>query len=86
MNFIFEKKYFQIIFLIYAALYDFFPLLFYSINLICVSISIIICLNKKIILINKFNKHNRINIPSFKIKYLDLYLSLDFSSSIFKYH
>jgi hypothetical protein len=56
----------------------FFSLLFYSINLICVSISIIICLNKKIILINKYSKHNQVNISSFKIKYYDLKLSLDF--------
>ena len=64
MKFIFEnkKKYFQIIFLISAALHSIFPLLFYSIKLICISISIIVCLNKKIILINKFSKHNWINI------------------------
>jgi hypothetical protein len=36
----------------------FFSLLFYSINLICVFISIIIFFNKKNILINKFNKYN----------------------------
>ena len=65
----------------------FFPLLFYSINLICVSISIIICLNKyKIILINKFNKYNWVNILSFEIKYFNLCLSHNFSSFIFKYH
>jgi hypothetical protein len=49
-EFTFENKkfYFQIIFIIYTALHDgFFPLLFYSINLICVSISVIVCLNKK---------------------------------------
>jgi hypothetical protein len=40
----------------------FFPLLFYLINLICLSISINVCLNKKIILINKFSKHNMVNI------------------------
>jgi hypothetical protein len=33
-----------------------------------------------IILINKFSKHNQVNIPSFEIKYLDLHLSPDFSS------
>jgi len=55
MNFIFKIKniYFHIIFLICVVLQDFF--LFYSINLICVSISIII-LYKKLILINKFSK------------------------------
>jgi hypothetical protein len=62
-----------------------FSLLFYSINLICISIFIIICLNKKIILINKFSKHNRVNVPSSEIKYLDLHLSLNFSTFIFKY-
>jgi hypothetical protein len=55
----------------------FFSLLFYSINLISISISIIICLNKKIISINKFNKHNQINISYFKIKYLNLHSSFD---------
>lgn len=62
-----------------------FPLLFYLINLICVSIYIIVCLNKKGILINKFSKHKRVNARSFKIKYLDLHMSLDFSSFIFGY-
>jgi hypothetical protein len=62
------------------------PLLFYLINLICIYISIIVCLNKKIILINIFRKYNQINILSFKIKYLDLYMSLDFISFIFTYH
>jgi hypothetical protein len=37
----------------------FFPLLFYSINFMYVSIFIIIWLNKKLILINKFIKHNK---------------------------
>jgi len=81
-----QKKYVQIIFLICAVLHDFFLFLFYSINLICVSIFIIICLNKKIILTNKFSKYNRVNISSFKIKYLNRHLSLNFSSFIFKYH
>jgi hypothetical protein len=31
-----------------------------------------------ITLINKFSKHNRINILSFDIKYLNLYLSFNF--------
>ena len=63
----------------------FLSFLFYSINVIYALISIIVFLNKKIVLINKFNKHNQINILSFEIKYLHLYLSLDFSSFIFKY-
>jgi hypothetical protein len=58
------------------AFYSVFSLLFYSFNLIYVSIFIIICLNKNIILINKFMKHNWINVSSYKIKYLDLYLFL----------
>ena len=62
----------------------FFFLLFYLINLICVIISIIVCLNKKIILTNKFTKHNRVNVPSFEIKYLNLHLSR-FFKFILKY-
>ena len=63
----------------------FFFLLFYPINLIYVDIYIIFYLNKNIILINKFSKYNQVNIPSFKIKYLDLHLSFYFSSFIFRY-
>jgi hypothetical protein len=48
----------------------FFPLLFYLINLICLSISIIVCLNKKIILINKFSKHNKVNISFSRLNIL----------------
>ena len=48
----------------------FFPLLFYLINLICLSISIIVCLNKKIILINKFSKHNKVNISFLRLNIL----------------
>jgi hypothetical protein len=64
MNFISENKknYFQIIFLICTALQIIFFLLFYSNNLISVSIFIIVWLDKKIILINKFSKHNRLNV------------------------
>lgn len=40
---------------------------------------------KIIILISKFSKHNRVNIYSCKIKYLDLYLSLDFLNFIFRF-
>jgi hypothetical protein len=58
-------------------------LLLYSINLIYVSISIIFCLNKKIIFINKFRKHNWINISVYKIKYLDVHLSVSFFNFIF---
>ena len=60
--------------------------LFYSINLVRAFISIIIWLNKNIILINKFSKHNWINVLSYEIKYLDLYISLYFSCFIFNYH
>ena len=48
----------------------FFPLLFYLINLICLSISINVCLNKKIILINKFSKHNMVNISFSRLNIL----------------
>ena len=59
-----------------------FLFLFYSINLICVSISIIVYLNDKIILINKFSKYNQINILSFEIKCLDLHIFFE----IFKFY
>jgi hypothetical protein len=63
MNFISEnKKKFQKKFLVCTALHIIFFLLFYSNNLICVSIFIIVWLDKKIILINKFSKHNRLNV------------------------
>jgi len=58
--------------------------LFYSINLISVSIFIIIWLNEKNILINKFSKHNRVNISSCEIKYFNLHLSFNFSKFIFE--
>jgi hypothetical protein len=51
----------------------------------CVSISIIVWLNKTIILTKKFRKHNRIYVSSYKIKYFDLHLFLDFSSFVFSY-
>jgi hypothetical protein len=50
-----------------------------------VSIFIIIWLNKKIILINKFSKHNWINISSWEIKYFNPNLSLDFFNFIFSF-
>jgi hypothetical protein len=50
-----------------------------------VFIFIIICLNKKIILINKFSKHNRMNVSSFNIKYFNLHLFFNSSSFIFRY-
>ena len=81
-----KKNYFQIIILIYATLHDvFFFILFVTINIICVSIFSIVCLNKKFILINKFSKNNQVNILFFEIKYFDLYIFLDFSSIIFRY-
>jgi hypothetical protein len=33
----------------------------------------------------KFSKHNHVNILSYEIKNLDLYLTLDFLGFIFKY-
>ena len=62
-----------------------FFLFFYLTNLIYVSIFNIIWLNKKIILIKKFSKHNQINASSYKIKYLNLYLSFDIFNFIFSY-
>ena len=87
MNFIFKIKniYFLIIFLICAALHNDFFLLFYSINFIGKFISIIVSLNKKIILVNKFIKYNQVNVSCCPIKYLDLLQALDFSSSDFSY-
>jgi hypothetical protein len=51
MNFIFEnkKKYFHIIFIISVILNNIFFLLFYSINLICLFISIIVWLIIKLL-------------------------------------
>jgi len=65
------------ILIIYVVLHSMFFTFIYSINLIYVSISIIIIilLNKKLILINKFSKHSRAIIISCKIKYLNLYVS-----------
>jgi len=39
----------------------------------------------KLILINKFIKHNRVNALCCAIKYLNLYLSLDFCTFVFIY-
>jgi hypothetical protein len=50
-----------------------------------VHIFIIVWLNKKVILIDKFSKYNQVNILSCKIKYLDLHLAFDFSSFILSY-
>ena len=78
MKFIFENK--KKLFLNNIsnmwALHIIFFFLFYSFNLMCMSIFII--MNKKIILIKKFSKHNRINIMSCKIKYLDLHIFFNF--------
>ena len=46
----------------------FFLILFFSINLICVSISIIVCLNKKNYFNKQISKHNQLNVLSFEIK------------------
>ena len=40
----------------------------------------------KLILINKFIKYNKFNDPCCDIKYIDIYLSLNFSKYIFIYH
>jgi len=52
--------------------------------MLCVSISIIIYL-KKMILIDKVIEHNQVNDLCCYIKYLDLRLSLEFSSYVFSY-
>ena len=62
-----------------------FPLLVYSIAFMCVSISIIVWLNKKLILINKVITQPSTDLYC-EIKYLYLYLPLDFSSLVFSYH
>jgi hypothetical protein len=59
MNFIFKNK--KKLFsdnISNMCSFDVFSLLFYLINLISIFISIIVYLNKNIILINKFKKHN----------------------------
>jgi hypothetical protein len=55
-------------------------ILFYLINLLCVYFYY------KLILINKFIRHNQVNDPSYDIKYLDWYWSLIFFNYIFIYH
>jgi hypothetical protein len=57
--------------------------LFYPINLMCVYIFIIVWLNNMIILINKISKHNCVDVTSCEIKYLNLYVSLDFLNFYF---
>ena len=57
------------------AWYFFYFVLFNKFNVIIFNI---IWLNKKLILINKFSKHNQVNISSCKIKCIDLYLFLIF--------
>jgi len=74
MNFIFEnKKKFILnnISNMCSLAYYFFPFILFN-------QFIIVWLNKKIILINKFSKHNRVNVTSCKIKYLDLHMFLNF--------
>jgi hypothetical protein len=85
MNFSFENKiiYFKIIFLICVTLYILCFCLFSIINLICVFIFIVVWLNKKIILINKSSKYNRVNITFYEIKYLDIYLFFNFFLFLF---
>jgi hypothetical protein len=68
-----------------ATLWDIFFLWFYLINYMCVSISTIVWLDKKIHLINKVIEYNWVNIPCYEIKYLDLHSPLDFSRYVFNY-
>ena len=53
---------------------------FYSMNFMCVNFCY------KLILINKFIIHKRVNNSDYDIKYSDLYLSLNVLSFIFIYH
>jgi hypothetical protein len=91
IKFIFRnKKYlFRTIFLIYAAL---FLLISYNIYIFYKMFFFFILFNKsyvgvyfyfKLILINKIIKHKQVNDPYYDIKYLDLYLSLNFFNFIF---
>jgi hypothetical protein len=81
-----KNTYFNIYIYIYIVVYDiFFLIYFYSISFMCVYISIVVWLNKNLILINKFSKYNRVNILCCGIKYLDLLLSLDFFNFAFNY-
>ena len=62
-----------------------FPCIFFQ-SISCVSIYIIVCLNKNIILTNKVIKHNRVKHPCSEVKYLDLYMSINFFIFIYIYH
>jgi len=80
-----EEIYFQIIFLICVALYIiFFLFILFNQFIICLYVFIIVWSNKKLILIRKFRKHNCVNVTFCEIKYLDLYMSFDFSSFSFE--
>jgi len=39
----------------------------------------------RLISVNKFTKYNKVNEPCYNIKYLDLYLFLNFSTCVFNY-
>jgi len=67
MNFIFENK-----------KYLFLKLISNMVALHNIYNFIIVCLNKKVILINKFSKIQPGKYPSCEIKYLDLYIFLIF--------
>jgi len=75
------KFYFLMIFLIFATLHNIFlPSILFN------KFYVFISFYYKLILINKFIKHNRVNVSCCAIKYLDLYLSLDFCTFVFIYH
>jgi hypothetical protein len=76
----FKKKIFFTIFFI-CALHKMFFFYFILFN------KFYVCFNfcYKLILINNFVKHNRVNDPCCDIKYLDLHLSLNLSNYIFIY-
>ena len=53
--------------------YNFFPLIFFDKFYICVDFCY------KLISINKFIRHGRVNNPYYNVKYLNLYLFISFS-------
>jgi hypothetical protein len=67
-----------LIFVICATLHNiFFPFILFN------KIHMFVNFYYKLILINKFIKHNRVNDPCCAIKYLDLYLAFNYCNFIF---
>ena len=61
------------------ALYVFFPFMLFN------KFYVFIDFYYRLILVKKFTKYNKVNEPCYNIKYLDLYLSLNFSTCVFNY-